>query len=204
MNNQDSILDLENREIMENNLSSIQQPNGKFKLLQKMAYYENPLVIYKPENSNKKQAQAASLRLYKKLLKNGKLEEYQREITKAIEIGTLTKVEDPHTVFSNPHHFCLHGIVVSETSMSTKVRLINNTSTVSHSVGTLMSVNTRYPSRSLNDIGKCVFNLMLFDHKISADIEKCYRKILVDPLTANLRLFCRLDYENKVPKFIYF
>ena len=67
MNNQDSILDLENRNIMEKNLTAIQQPNGKFKLLQKMAYYENPLEIYKPENSNKIQAQAAALRLYKKL-----------------------------------------------------------------------------------------------------------------------------------------
>ena len=45
---------------------------------------------------------------------------------------------------------------------------------------------------------------MLYDNKLSGDISKCYRKILVDPLTAKQRLFCWLEMENDIPKFVYF
>ena len=45
---------------------------------------------------------------------------------------------------------------------------------------------------------------MLYDHKLSCDIAKCYWKILVDPLTAKLRLFCWLKMEEQSPEYIYF
>ena len=45
---------------------------------------------------------------------------------------------------------------------------------------------------------------MLYDNKLSGDILKYYRKILVDPMTAKLRLFCWLEMVNYIPKFIYF
>ena len=53
---------------------------------------------------------------------------------------------NPEKVFTGIHNFCYHNVVVSETSNSTKVRLINNTSAISHSTGTLISVNTKYPN----------------------------------------------------------
>ena len=45
---------------------------------------------------------------------------------------------------------------------------------------------------------------MLYDNKLSGDISKCYRKILVDPMTARLRLFCWLEMINDIPKFQYY
>ena len=185
-------------------MTAIKLPSGKFKLLQKMEYYENPTKLYTPKNSNKAQAESNSLRLYKKLIKNGKLQEYEKEIKSAIEISTLTEIMNPEKVFAGIHNFCYHNVVVSETNNSTKVRLINNTSAISQSIGTLISVNTKYPNHSLNDISKCLFNFMLYDNKLSGDISKCYRKILVDPLAAKLRLFCWLEMINDIPKFIYF
>ena len=107
-------------------------------------------------------------------------------------------------MFEGTHNFCYHNVVVSETSSSTKIRLINNTSSVTPGIGTLVSVNTKYPSFSLNNIAKCIFNFMLYDNKLSCDISKCYRKILVDPLSAKLRLFCWLEMVKDKPNFIYF
>ena len=60
-----------------------------------MEYYENPTTLYTPQNSNKAQAESNSLRLYKKIVKIGKLQEYEKEIESAIEIGTLTKIMNP-------------------------------------------------------------------------------------------------------------
>ena len=62
MNNQDSILDFKNRK-MEKNMSAIKQPDGKFKLVQKMEYYEDPLRIHTSQNSHKEQVEATTLRL---------------------------------------------------------------------------------------------------------------------------------------------
>ena len=70
---------------------AVKLPNEKFKLLQKMEYYEDPVKLYTPQHSNRKKAEANSLRLYKKLQKTSKIEEYEKEIAKAIDIGSLTK-----------------------------------------------------------------------------------------------------------------
>ena len=185
-------------------MNAIKLDNGKYKLIQKLEYYENPSTLYTPEHSNKKQAESNSLRLYKKLVKNNKLEEYENEIRSAIEIGTLKEVMNPEEIFSGIHYFCFHNVVISETSSSTKVRLINNTSAITPFIGTLISVNTKYPKFSLNNISKCIFNFMLYDNKLSGDVSKCYRKILVDDISAKLRLFCWLRMENDIPKFIYY
>ena len=66
LNNQDSLRDIENRNIIEENMTAIKLASGKFKLLQKMEYYENPTTLYTPQNSNRAQAESNSLRLYKK------------------------------------------------------------------------------------------------------------------------------------------
>ena len=57
-----------------------------------MEYYEDPTKLYTPKNSNKAQAESNSWRLYKKIIKNGKLQEYEKEIRSAIETGTLKKL----------------------------------------------------------------------------------------------------------------
>ena len=151
-------------------MTAIKLDNRKFKLLHKLEYYENPSTIYTPQYSNKAQAESNSLRLYKKLVKNGKLEEYENEIKSAIEVGTLAEIKNPEEIFSGILNFCLHNVVISETSSSTKVRLINNTSAITPLIGTLISVNTKYPFFSLNNISKCIFNFLLFDNKLSGDI----------------------------------
>ena len=185
-------------------MRAIKLDNGKFRLIQKLEYYEDPSTLYTPDHSNKDKAESNSLRLYKKLVKNNKLEEYEKEIDNAIEIGTLKEVMNPEEVFSGIHNFCFHNVVISETSSSTKVRLINNTSAITPFIGTLISVNTRYPNFSLNNISKCIFNFMLFDNKLSGDISKCYRRILVDDISSKLRLFCWLKMKDDIPKFIYY
>ena len=102
-------------------MNAIKLDNGKFKLLKKLEYYKNPSTLYTPQHSNKERAESNSLRLYKKLVKNGKLEEYENEIKSAIEVGTFEEIKNPEEVFSGIHNFCFHNVVISETSSSTKV-----------------------------------------------------------------------------------
>ena len=116
----------------------------------------------------------------------------------------MEEIKNPEEMFSGIHNFCFHNVVISKTSSSTKIKLINNTSAITTFIGTLISVDTKYPNFSLNNILKCIFNFMLFDNKLSGDISKCYRKILVEQMLARLRLFCWLRMVNDIPKFIYY
>ena len=108
------------------------------------------------------------------------------------------------TLFKAPHNFCVHSVVRSETSASTQIRLVNNTSTQSSGIETLLSVNCRFSSTSLQSMSQCLFNFFLFTHKMSADISKCYRRIGVDDLTAILRLFCWVEMRDGEPIFQYY
>ena len=101
------------------------------------------------------------LNFIRKLAKQGDLDIYEAEIDKAKQLQTLVKVPNNElkTLFSSPHHFCLHSVVRSETSVSTQIRLVNNTSTLSTGIGTLFSVNCKFPSKSLQSMSQCIFDI---------------------------------------------
>ena len=43
-------------------------------MIQTVSFYENPDLVFRPENSNRRQAESAALKLYKKLVKQGDLD----------------------------------------------------------------------------------------------------------------------------------
>ena len=83
INSQTSILDKENRKLMYDNLRAIKLNDGTFKMVQTVSYYEDPCRVFRAENSNTRQAEAAAVRLYRKLVRDGNLEIYEGEIGKA-------------------------------------------------------------------------------------------------------------------------
>ena len=123
------------------------------------------------------------------LIKKDQLDEFQQEIDKKIAIGCLKEVpkDELEKLLKSTHHFCYLNMVHSENSKSTATRMINNTLTTSPN-GTSFSIENKVPSSQIGDSHDSLLNFWLYTYDYSSDISKCYLRILVDELTADLRL----------------
>ena len=91
------------------------------------------------------------------------------------------------------HHFTLLAMVMSETSSSTSARLINNTKTRVPGQGTSYCLENEMIKCNIGDSFDSLLDFRLYDYPYSSDISKCYLRILVDDLTAKLRLLVWFD-----------
>ena len=97
------------------------------------------------------------------------------------------KEEELKEVLSGTHHFSYLSYVSSETSTTTSTRLINDTLT-SNGKGTSFSLENKVPTAEIGDSFASLAEFRLYRHGYSSDISKCYLRVLVDDLTAKLRL----------------
>ena len=140
-----------------------------------------------------------------RLIKKEQLEQFQAEIQKKIDIGCLeqvpeTEIED---LLKRTHHFCYLQLVFSESSESTSTRMINNMLTTTPN-GTSFSIENKVPVSEIGDSHESLLNFLLYRFGYSSDISKCYLHILVDELTADLRLMAWYeDPKNKKGLIIY-
>ena len=105
-------------------------------------------------------------------------------------IGTLVELSDSELkqVMSGTHHFCYLSLVMSEILTSTTARLINNTKAQVPGKGTSYCLKNQMVKTHIGDSYDSLMDFSLFNHPYSSDISKCYLGILVDSLTAKLRL----------------
>ena len=93
--------------------------------------YKNPVeTVFRPENSNFKSALGAAKRVARSLHKKpGALKEYIEQIEKGKSQGMLIELSQPEveSLKTRPHFFTHHGVVYKPNSLSTSVRLVNNT-----------------------------------------------------------------------------
>ena len=95
------------------------------------------------------------------------------------------------------------GVVHSETSESTATRMINNTLTTSKA-GTSFGIENKIPSAEIGDSFTSIVDFLIYQYGYSSDIAKCYLKVLVDALTARLRLMVWYrDVRNKKDMIIF-
>ena len=84
-----------------------------------------------PTKFNMSSAIEAARRIVKQLHRKGQqdLKEYIDQVNKAVKQGTLVQLSDLEVtqLHTRPHCFTHHGIVYKPDSLSTSVRLINNT-----------------------------------------------------------------------------
>ena len=108
---------------------------------------------------------------------------------KKLPAGTLVKLtkEEEEEILNVTHHFSYLSLVKSETSTSTCTRLINDTLT-SNGKGSSFSLESKVPTSEIGDSFGSLVDFRLYNHGYSFDISKCYLRVLVDKLTARLRL----------------
>ena len=134
------------------------------------------------------------------LKKKEQMEMFQKEIEKKIEIGTLVAMSDAEVkeTMKSTHHFTLLAMVMSETSSSTSARLINNTKTQVSGQGTSYCLENEMTKCNIGDSFDSLLDFRLYNNPYSSDISKCYLRILVDDLTARLRLLVWFEDPQKM------
>ena len=87
-----------------------------------------------------------------------------------------------------PHFFTHHGVVYKPNSLSTSVRLVNNTAIMVRGATTTLNIECPAVASYLNKLESCIIHFLLYDHPLAADLKTAYRQILVDEKTSYLRL----------------
>ena len=159
--------------------------------------YKNPIeTVFRPENSNFKSALGAAKRVARSLHKKpGSLEEYIEQIEKGKTQGMLIELsqEELESLKVRPHFFTHHGVVYKPNSLSTSVRLVNNTAILVRGATTTLNIECPAVASYLNKLESCIIHFLLYDHPLAADLKTAYRQILVDEKTSYLRLCIWFD-----------
>ena len=154
--------------------------------------YKNPVeTVFRPENSNFKSAFGAAKRVARSLYKKpGDLKEYIEQIEKGKSQGMLIRLSqsEVESLKTRPHFFTHHGVVYKPNSLSTSVRLVNNTAILVRGATTTLNIECPAVASYLNKLESCIIHFLLYDHPLAADLKTAYRQILVDEKTSYLRL----------------
>ena len=147
--------------------------NGQQRVQDEYLYRNDPHEIFKKENSNMKEAKARTDGLIKKLKKTGELKQFQQEIQKKIDTGTLVKLSKTKLdeVLNGTHHFSYLLMLKSETSTSTSTRLINDMLT-NNGRGASYSLENKVPTSEIGNSYQILIDFMLYEHGYSSDISK--------------------------------
>ena len=136
--------------------------------------YKNPVeTVFRPENSNFKSALGAARRVARSLYeKPGALEEYVEQIEKGKGQGMLIDLsqEEVESLKVRPHFFTHHGVVYKPNSLSTSVRLVNNTAIMVREATTTLNIECPAVASYLNKLEPCIFHFLLYNHLLAADL----------------------------------
>ena len=137
---------------------------------------------------NYKAALKNAMHVSRKAERDGLSDVLQKEITSRIERGVLVELsqEQINNLKNVPHNFCNYSIVANEKSLSTKFRLVSNSSTMNR--GKSISTQELVPVKSLNSMMHCLYAFMVLQIPLTADISKAYEAIETTNNVGMLRL----------------
>ena len=151
---------------------------------------------------NYQQAVAIESGVEKRLLKMGKRAEYDKEMLGYIGRGAFKKLTqeeiDSWKKKGGPVNYISHHGVLKETSATTKLRIVSNSSLNNNNQG--FSLNDCLPKgpNSLVPLLEALVTWRIYPHVTVWDYIKCYNSIHTSEKDMHLRRFVwRLDGENK-------
>ena len=161
-------------------------------------YRDDINVTFAPENSNNRDAVGWTKLLVTQLKKKGPqaLKDFQEQIDKKIELGTLVKMSyvEHEEVKKGPHHYCYPA-----TSNSTNFRLLNASNTNVPGSVTSLSIQNVCPANPIGYSFNVQQKFMLKKHAYSSNISKAYLRVLVD--TASRKMWFKDPLTMQKPIF---
>jgi len=102
---------------------------------------ENVEEKFAPVNSNRQEALKATNAVIARLIKIGRLEEFQNQIDEMEKMGTIIALTDDEvkSLDSQPHHYNKLGFTLSSTSASTPLRVLRDSTSKVPNAGGIFS-----------------------------------------------------------------
>ena len=195
------------------NLTAVKDKNGKFNLIQKLIFIDDPNSLFPGNKSNYEEALKSSKRVLKILRKKGleKTMEYNGEWQKGVKEGCFVALsaEEIARLPTTAHAFLSHSITYKETSLSSKARLLANPSVLVSNSGRSLNSALALPHNLCNNAFELALRFQTYHNYILSDLSKAYRSVSYtypDSLLSLYVWFDSTDLENQVenPKVVIF
>ena len=151
--------------------------------------YEPLHSVYNDQNSNRTMAIAASKSLRKKLLKSGKAEEFHAKVMDGLSkqhyVEVADEVERAHSKL--PKSYQLINYVQKQSSASTKVRMVTNSS-IQRAGGSFNDLCLK-GSNLMNSSLDILLGFSCHAYCLMTDLSEAYRSIFTGPITNSCRRF---------------
>ena len=163
--------------------------NAKYRLNLEYPTYKPLSESYNETNSNRTMAVAASKSLRKKLLKSGKAVEFHAKVLDAATKKHVVEVTDEvaKAHLGLPHSYQLINYVTKESSASTKVRVVTNSS-VQRRGGSFNDLCLK-GSNLMNSALDILLGFSCYPYCLMTDLSEAYRSIFTGPETNSCRRF---------------
>ena len=145
--------------------------------------------LYTINNSNRSAAIKSSCNLRRKLIKEGQIDDFHLKVWEGVEkqqyVVVTDEVQQLHQKY--PESYQLINYIVKESSASTKLRVVTNSSIYRR--GGSFNENTVKGSSMLNNSCEILYGFCAHIHAILTDIKEAYRSTKTGPQTNSLRRF---------------
>ena len=153
-----------------------------YKVMCSYNYREKVEEKFAPANSNRQEALKATNAVIARLIKIGRLDEFQSQINEMEKMGTIIALSESEIkdLESQPHHFNKLNYTLSSTSASTPLRVLRDSTSKVPNAGGIFSVISKVASgQDIGDGLTSIINHRLGKYAASLDIKKAYRQLLV-------------------------
>ena len=171
--------------------SLVRRPDGRLQI----SYPFNKKAFQ--QQSNIAQVKAIQQSVDRSVIKKGILEEYHREIQKAIEADTIVKISaEEDEAWKGPVHYVSYFPVINLESSSTKVRVVSNSKMVNAHTGHSFNDTVEPVPSALNDIFDVYIKWRGVPVALMYDLSKAYNSIATGELEKHLRRIVYKDQEG--------
>ena len=135
---------------------------------------------FTPANSNREEALKATNAVIKRLIKSGRLEEFQKQMKEMEDMGTIAPLTEAEikNLELEPHPFNKLNVTLSSTSASTPLRVLrDSTSKVPNSGGIFSVISQVASGQDIGDGLTCIINHRMGKYAASLEIKKAVETV---------------------------
>ena len=142
------------------------------------------------QKSNYGQAVAVQSNIEKRLVRDGLVESYDKEMNKAISAGSVVELtEQDMKDWTGPVHYLTHFPVIKPSSVTTKLRIVANSKMKNHHTGLSLNDVVEPGPNSLNPLLDVLILFRGVEVGLLFDLCKAYQQLVTGDLERHLRRF---------------
>ena len=150
------------------------------------------------QTDNSRQAKAMQGNIERRLLRDQLMEDYQKEMQKAVQAGSVVKMSKQELEsWDGPVHYLCHFPVLKPESVTTKVRIVANSKMKNNNTGLSLNDVVEPGPNALNGLLDVLILWRSVEVGLLFDLTKAYQQLVTGPIERNLRRFVYRDSPEK-------